>query len=103
MWPNARVSVMGGEQLSQVMSTVSSNAKRNSSLQCEIEHQSTPEYASARLWDDGIIKPQDTRNALMLALEVVKEGREKSKNLNSSSGKHPAWDGNGHSSGVYRM
>ena len=41
MWPNARVSVMGGEQLSQVMSTVSSNTKRNATLQAEIEHQST--------------------------------------------------------------
>ncbi|SCZ93627.1 BZ3500_MvSof-1268-A1-R1_Chr6-3g08781 [Microbotryum saponariae] len=71
MWPNARVSVMGGDQLQDVMSTVSKDTSKTSKLKAQIEHQSTPVYASARLWDDGVISPSDTRSCLGLGLSVA--------------------------------
>ncbi|SGY16646.1 BQ5605_C012g06938 [Microbotryum silenes-dioicae] len=95
MWPNARVSVMGGDQLQDVMSTVSKyvsllriilahqigmlttsinlhrDTSKTSKLKAQIEYQSTPVYASARLWDDGVISPSDTRSCLGLGLSVA--------------------------------
>lgn len=71
MWPNAKVSVMGADQLADVMGTVSSDAERNSKLKQQIEHQSAAMYGSARLWDDGVIKPSDTRSVLGLGLAVA--------------------------------
>jgi 3-methylcrotonyl-CoA carboxylase beta subunit len=100
MWPNARVGVMGGDQLESVMGSVSSDKARMAGLKDKIEAQSTPEYASARLWDDGVIRPQDTRGALALGLQVAMEGRRRSKERGEA---HPAWDGNRHGQGVYRM
>lgn len=102
MWPNARVAVMGAEQLSQVMGTVSSDPTKQAGLRDQIEQQSTPEYASARLWDDGVIKPTDTRAALALALAVANEGRRKSADRAASRAGHTAWDGNGNGYGVFR-
>ncbi|KAI5117986.1 hypothetical protein M0805_004483, partial [Coniferiporia weirii] len=61
MWPNAKVSVMGSQQLSQVMTTVSKDPSQHSALEAEIEAQSSAYYSTARLWDDGIIRPVDTR------------------------------------------
>lgn len=90
---------MGSDQLSSVMSSVSSDPSRTQGLRDQIENQSMPTYASARLWDDGIIRPMDTRGVLGLALSVANQGREKSKLF----GKSTTWDGNGHASGVYRM
>ncbi|KAG8697650.1 hypothetical protein FRC11_014938, partial [Ceratobasidium sp. 423] len=52
MWPNAKVSVMGSGQLSEVMTTVSKDPAQHASLKAEIEDQSTALYATARLWDD---------------------------------------------------
>jgi len=105
MWPTARVGVMGGDQLASVMSTVSSDPKRIAGLRDQIEAQSTPQYASARLWDDGIIRPTDTRGTLALALSVANQGRQRSalRNGSGNSHGHTAWDGNGHAGGVYRM
>lgn len=71
LWPNAKVSVMGADQLSDVMSSVSSDDERNRKLRAQIEHQSTATYSSARLWDDGVISPADTRSCLGLALGVA--------------------------------
>lgn len=100
MWPNARVGVMGSDQLSSVMSSVSSDPARTKGLRDQIEEQSMPTYASARLWDDGIIRPMDTRAVLSLTLSVANEGRRKSRERGQG---HTAWDGNNHASGVYRM
>lgn len=82
MWPNARISVMGGEQASKVLSQVRGDtlaaqgktwspeeqAEFERPVREQYETQGHPYYASARLWDDGIIDPKDTRKVLSLAL-----------------------------------
>jgi 3-methylcrotonyl-CoA carboxylase beta subunit len=82
MWPNARISVMGGEQAASVLSTVkrdgleargeSWSAEDEEAFKAPIreqyEHQGHPYYSTARLWDDGVIDPRDTRTVLGLAL-----------------------------------
>ncbi|MCY3623921.1 MAG: methylcrotonoyl-CoA carboxylase [Gammaproteobacteria bacterium] len=87
-WPNARVSVMGGEQAAHVLATVrrDSLAARGQDwpapeqesfmdeIRAQYEVEGHPYYASARLWDDGVIDPADTRRVLGLALTVA--GRE---------------------------
>jgi len=84
MWPNARISVMGGEQAAGVLATIKRDAmaargenwdaKDEESFKAPIleqyEHQGHPSYASARLWDDGIIDPLDTRTALGLGISM---------------------------------
>ncbi|KAK0461816.1 carboxyl transferase [Desarmillaria tabescens] len=76
MWPVQRkVSVMGSAQLSQVMTSVSKDPTQHSALKTEIEEQSTALYSTARLWDDGIVAPGDTRDVLGLALGVAGERR----------------------------
>ena len=84
MWPNARISVMGGEQAASVLATVkrdgiesagkSWTAEEEESFKAPIrdqyESQGSPWYASARLWDDGIIDPADTRRVLGLAISA---------------------------------
>jgi 3-methylcrotonyl-CoA carboxylase beta subunit len=85
MWPNARISVMGGEQAAGVMATVTKDAlaRKGESLTAEAEQairqpivaqyeqQGHPYYASARLWDDGIIDPAQTRMVVGLALTAA--------------------------------
>ncbi|HEY2344493.1 MAG TPA: carboxyl transferase domain-containing protein [Xanthomonadaceae bacterium] len=85
MWPNARISVMGGEQAASVLATVkrdgieasgkSWSAEEEDAFKTPIrdqyERQGHPYYASARLWDDGIIDPADTRRVLGLALSAA--------------------------------
>jgi len=84
MWPNARISVMGGEQAASVLATVkrdgieakggSWSAEEEGEFKRPIleqyERQGHPYYASARLWDDGVIAPEDTRRALALAISA---------------------------------
>ena len=84
MWPNARISVMGGEQAASVLATVRSDqldasgnpwsAEDEEAFKAPIreqyEAQGNPYYSTARLWDDGIIDPADTRTVLGLALSV---------------------------------
>ena len=84
MWPNARICVMGGEQAAGVLATVKRDAveAKGGSFSAEEEqaikrpildqfaHQSHPYYASARLWDDGVIDPADTRRVLALGLSA---------------------------------
>jgi 3-methylcrotonyl-CoA carboxylase beta subunit len=67
MWPNARISVMGGEQAGAVMTAVG-QPEVGARLREQYEHQGRPVYATARLWDDGIIDPRDTRGTLAQAL-----------------------------------
>jgi 3-methylcrotonyl-CoA carboxylase beta subunit len=85
MWPNAKISVMGGEQAAGVLAMVkraSIEAKGDSwsdeeeavfkkPVLDQFEKQSNPLYASARLWDDGIIDPADTRRVISLSLSVA--------------------------------
>jgi len=85
MWPNARISVMGGEQAASVLATVrrdgleakgqSWSAEQEEAFKAPIrdqyEAQGHPYYASARLWDDGVIDPAETRNVLGLGLSAA--------------------------------
>jgi 3-methylcrotonyl-CoA carboxylase beta subunit len=85
MWPNARISVMGGEQAASVLSTVRRDgieakggtwtAEEEEAFKAPIreqyEHQGHPYYSTARLWDDGVIDPFDTRTVLGLALATA--------------------------------
>ena len=68
MWPNARISVMGGEQAADVLSTVG-NADPDE-IRNKYENESNPYYSSARLWDDGVIDPRDTRDVLGLCISA---------------------------------
>ena len=84
MWPNARISVMGGEQAAGVLAQVTRDKKEKlgeswsesdekafkQPIIDNYEHQGHPYYASARLWDDGIIDPADTRQVLGLAISA---------------------------------
>ncbi|MFJ3055116.1 carboxyl transferase domain-containing protein [Herbaspirillum sp. NPDC087042] len=85
MWPNARISVMGGEQAASVLATVKRDGieARGGSwsadeetafkepIRAQYEAQGHPYYASARLWDDGVIDPADTRQVLALGLSAA--------------------------------
>ncbi|HNR83547.1 carboxyl transferase domain-containing protein [Ottowia sp.] len=85
MWPNARISVMGGEQAASVLATVKRDgieAKGGSwsqdeeeafkaPIRAQYEQQGHPYYATARLWDDGVIDPADTRRVLALGLSAA--------------------------------
>jgi 3-methylcrotonyl-CoA carboxylase beta subunit len=85
MWPNARISVMGGEQAASVLATVRRDGieARGESWSSEdeeafkapilrtYEHQGSPYYSTARLWDDGIIDPADTRRVLGMGLAAA--------------------------------
>ena len=100
MWPNARISVMGGEQAATVLATVRQDgieAKGNTwspedeesfkdPIRESYDEQGHPYYASARLWDDGIIDPVDTRKVLARALHA-------SSNATIERGRH----------GIFRM
>jgi 3-methylcrotonyl-CoA carboxylase beta subunit len=68
MWPNARISVMGAEQAATVLGTVGS--AEAGSVREQYEHQGHPYYSTARLWDDGVIDPLETRTVLGLALSA---------------------------------
>jgi 3-methylcrotonyl-CoA carboxylase beta subunit len=73
-WPNARISVMGGEQAAAVLATVrgpDGGADSRAAIREQYERQGNPYYATARLWDDGVIDPLDTRTVLGLALSVA--------------------------------
>jgi len=82
MWPNARISVMGGEQAASVLATVHRDADKWSPEEAEAfkapirekyEEEGSPYYATARLWDDGVIDPVQTRDVLGLALQACLE------------------------------
>jgi 3-methylcrotonyl-CoA carboxylase beta subunit len=81
-WPNARISVMGGEQAASVLATVHRDAETWSREEAEAfkapirekyETEGNPYYATARLWDDGVIDPAQTRDVLGLALAACLE------------------------------
>jgi 3-methylcrotonyl-CoA carboxylase beta subunit len=67
MWPNARISVMGGEQAATVMREVG-QPETGEQLREQYERQGSPYFSTARLWDDGVIDPLDSRRVIGLAL-----------------------------------
>jgi acetyl-CoA carboxylase carboxyltransferase component len=69
MWPNARISVMGGEQAGTVLSMV--GAADADEIRAKYEAEGNPYYSTARLWDDGIIDPLDTRRVLALGISAA--------------------------------
>ncbi|HEU0248279.1 MAG TPA: carboxyl transferase domain-containing protein [Gaiellaceae bacterium] len=69
MWPNARISVMGGEQAATVLTMVGDADPEE--IQATYEAEGNPYYSTARLWDDGIIDPLDTRRVLALGLAAA--------------------------------
>jgi 3-methylcrotonyl-CoA carboxylase beta subunit len=78
-WPNSRISVMGGEQAASVLATVHRDAEKwtpeqaeafKAPIRAKYEEEGNPYHATARLWDDGIIAPSDTRRVLALALSA---------------------------------
>jgi 3-methylcrotonyl-CoA carboxylase beta subunit len=69
MWPNARISVMGGEQAATVLTMVGDADPDE--IRAKYEREGNPYYSTARLWDDGIIDPADTRRVLGLGLSVA--------------------------------
>ncbi|HET7825827.1 MAG TPA: carboxyl transferase domain-containing protein, partial [Anaeromyxobacter sp.] len=85
MWPNARISVMGGEQAASVLATVRRDGIEagggtwsredeeafKAPIRAQYEHQGHPYYATARLWDDGIVDPAETRRVLALSLSAA--------------------------------
>lgn len=77
MWPNARISVMGGEQAASVLATVRGDMTADEEeafkapIRAQYESQGNPYYSTARLWDDGVIDPADTRAVVGLALSVA--------------------------------
>jgi 3-methylcrotonyl-CoA carboxylase beta subunit len=70
MWPSARISVMGGEQAATVMETVG-QPEVGAQLREQYEEQGKPYFATARLWDDGVIDPRQTRDVLGLGLSAA--------------------------------
>ncbi len=90
MWPNARISVMGGEQAASVLATVRRDAMQargeswsgeaeeafKAPIRAQYETQGHPYHATARLWDDGVIAPQDTRRVLTLGLAMAASAPE---------------------------
>src|SRR3954447_24559060 len=69
MWPNARISVMGGEQAATVLTMV--GAADADEIRAKYEREGNPYYSTARLWDDGIIDPLDTRRVLGLGISAA--------------------------------
>jgi len=92
-WPNARISVMGGEQAASVLATVKREQLQRSGREWPVaeeeafkepireqyERQGHPYYSSARLWDDGVIDPGDTRRVLALSLAAVRNAPQESQ------------------------
>jgi 3-methylcrotonyl-CoA carboxylase beta subunit len=68
MWPNARISVMGGEQAAIVLSAVGQTDPGE--IRAKYEREGNPYFSTARLWDDGIIDPLDTRHVIALGISA---------------------------------
>ena len=96
-WPNNRLSVMGGDQAAKVLAIVSEDGARRRGVEPDTariaattkmvteayDHDSTALFATARLWDDGLIDPRDTRRVLGFCLATVREGDARTLNPNT--------------------
>ncbi|MBT7744302.1 MAG: acyl-CoA carboxylase subunit beta, partial [Alphaproteobacteria bacterium] len=96
-WPNSRIAVMGGEQAATVMEIVTRAkseragvevdedklGKMTKSIVDRTEEESNALYASARIWDDGLIDPRDSRRVLGFALATCREGDQRTPNQNT--------------------
>lgn len=96
-WPNSRIAVMGGEQAAMVMRIITEEKMKaagkpmddqrmeagSKAIIAQIERESTALFSTARLWDDGIIDPRDTRNVLAFALKVAAEADNRVLKRNS--------------------
>jgi len=96
-WPNNRIAVMGGEQASKVMTIIAEDGARRAGREPDAkmlaaaaknivdtyDAESTALFATARLWDDGIIDPRDTRRVVGMCLDVCKEAQERQLRPNS--------------------
>lgn len=85
-WPNSRVSVMGGQQAAQVLASIKKQsvekagrklpademARLVQSIEAQYEQESSPYYGTARLWDDGILEPADTRRVIGFCLDIAR-------------------------------
>ncbi len=94
-WPNSRISVMGGEQAASVLATVKKDSMEKTAktwtpeeeeafkapIRQKYEEEGNPYYATARLWDDGIIKPEETRRVLELAFSLIVAAPEETGNF----------------------
>ena len=90
-WPNAKIAVMGSEQLAGVMGIIQKQAAKSAGVDYDedqgkqmidymmkdVEQKSNAYYATANLWDDGIIDPRQTRNHLAMSLAVVNQQKIK--------------------------
>ena len=91
MWPKSRISVMGGEQAAGVLAQVEEAKRRRkgedypeaeraafvAEMKARYDGESTAEFSSARLWDDGVIDPADTRRVLGLSLAAAMNGYDR--------------------------
>jgi len=96
-WPNARIAVMGGEQAARVMTIVTEAKMRRAGREADperleqmragivgqIERESTALYATARLWDDGLVDPRQSRQVLALALAICREAENRQPRPNT--------------------
>lgn len=96
-WPNNRIAVMGGEQAARVMTIITEDRQKKlgktfdrsaaeaaeRQLVEQFEHESTALFATARLWDDGIIDPRDSRNVLAFCLAICQEAQTRNLNTNT--------------------
>ncbi len=96
-WPNSRIAVMGGEQAARVMSIITEEKHKRqgtdvdraaldameSKIIGQFDQESTPYYATARLWDDGIIDPRDSRRILAFLLDICAEAEGRTPNATS--------------------
>ncbi|MBV8489346.1 MAG: methylcrotonoyl-CoA carboxylase, partial [Candidatus Eremiobacteraeota bacterium] len=81
-WPSSRIAVMGPQQAAGVLSMVSGKASdaMRAEIEAQFERESTPYYATARLWDDGIVDPRATRRALAHALVIARRRDDRPAN-----------------------
>ena len=96
-WPNAKVAVMGGQQAGTVLRIVAEAKQRANGLEPDekvldmlqqstaqkLDAQSTALYGTARLWDDGIIDPRDTRKVLAYVLDICRQAEERNLHANT--------------------
>jgi len=96
-WPNSRIAVMGGEQAARVMSIITEDKHKRQGAEVDrpaldamertiidqFDRESTPYYATAHLWDDGIVDPRDTRRILSFMLETCAEAEARAPNPSS--------------------